>query len=265
MGKTYRYNPDEEPERGGSDASAEVRRKRKGGKRRGSQPQQEQPPEIVDLSWAVERMQEHVSFVVDSLVKKQLIVEDEREEYLAIFTAEVCQAGTDYDPNRKGAKSGKTSSPLHYMTMRVDAKLSNTMDYLAYRRWALKFLSITDDEDEAEGDEGAFVQQRQVPERRMPWREAARVPDGRRDVDLDAHRGGAYDAGDAVRGLHGHRDRGGADAGVPPCDGPPPRAESPCRTHTGKGQEMRLLPAQRGKGARKNLKKLFRFSPPSSE
>ena len=157
MGKTYRYNPDEEPERGGNDASAEVRRKRKGGKRRGSQPQQEQPPEIVDLSWAVERMQEHVSFVVDSLVKKQLIVEDEREEYLAIFTAKVCQAGTDYDPNRKGAKSGKTSSPLHYMTMRVDAKLSNTMDYLAYRRWALKFLSITDDEDEAEGDEGAFV------------------------------------------------------------------------------------------------------------
>lgn len=148
MGKTYRYNPDDELDRVGDGACG----KRKGGKRRKAK-QTEDRPETVDLSWAVERMQEHVSYVVKSLVNKQLIEEDDREEYEAIFTAEVCQAGTDYDPNRVGAKSGKTASPLHYMTMRVDAKLSNVTASLAYRRWALRFSSVTDDEDEAKIDD----------------------------------------------------------------------------------------------------------------
>ena len=48
----------------------------------------------------------------------------------------------------KGAKSGRTASPVHFLTMKVDSKLANVMDYLAYRRWSLKFCPIADVKDD---------------------------------------------------------------------------------------------------------------------
>ena len=174
MGKTYRYNPD-----GASDgfdwgeaksaASAEVRKRR--GRKKHSDPVM-QPDGSMDLSWAVERMQEHVSFVVESLVKYQLIEEGERDEYTAVFNAVVCDAGVKYDPERKGKESGKTASPVHFMTMMVDAKLANVMDYLAYRRWTLKFQVITDDRDTAKNND-AFL-----------WSGDKKLSDGRKWMKL---------------------------------------------------------------------------------
>ena len=164
MGKTFRYNPDDEDQ---ERAWSGTREKRKCGKIRKTK-QTEERPETVDLSWVVERMQAHISYVVESLVNKQLIDDGDREEYKSLFTAEVCRAWERYDPNRVGAKSGKTASPLHFMTMCVDSKLSNVMKYLAYRRWKLKFYSLTDDEDEADNDDNLF------------WNGNVSLSDGRR-------------------------------------------------------------------------------------
>lgn len=141
MGKTYRRDPD------GCGDEEWGRRAPK--KKRSRKPQ----PEVMDLSWAVERMEAHVSYIVEALVADELIEEDEREEYIHLFTETVCEAGSTYDPTRKGKKSGLTASAVHYMTLIVDAKLANVMDYLAYRRWTLKFQSITDDKETAENDD----------------------------------------------------------------------------------------------------------------
>lgn len=151
MGKTYRHRAGEQGELGWWEeraASEEVRRKRKGTRERRGEAQPQ--PEAMDISWAVERMKEHISFVVDALVKRQLIDDGEREEYTALFTATVCEAWPEYDPERKGAKSGKTASPVHFLTMKVDSKLANVMDYLAYRRWSLTFCQIADAQDDEE-------------------------------------------------------------------------------------------------------------------
>ena len=174
MGKTYRYNPDGVSDgfdwgEAKSAASAEVRKRR--GRKKHSDPVM-QPDGSMDLSWAVERMQEHVSFVVESLVKYQLIEEGERDEYTAVFNAVVCDAGVKYDPERKGKESGKTASPVHFMTMMVDAKLANVMDYLAYRRWTLKFQVITDDRDTAKNND-AFL-----------WSGDKKLGDGRKWMKL---------------------------------------------------------------------------------
>lgn len=174
MGKTYRYNPDGGPDgfdwgEAKSAASAEVRKR--SGRRKHRDPVM-QPDGSMDLSWAVERMQEHVSFVVESLVKYQLIEEGERDEYTAVFNAVVCDAGLKYDPERRGKESGKTASPVHFMTMMVDSKLANVMDYLAYRRWTLKFQVITDDRDTAKNSD-AFV-----------WSGDKKLGDGRKWMKL---------------------------------------------------------------------------------
>lgn len=112
-------------------------------------------PQCADLAWAVERMQEHISYIVESLVYRRLIGEGEREEYTSLFTTVVCEAWPEYDPERRGEKSGRTASPVHFLTMKVDSKLANVMDYLAYRRWSLRFYSLTDDQDAAREDEGS--------------------------------------------------------------------------------------------------------------
>lgn len=146
MSKSYRYDPDGE-ERGAEKRRRAGRRKQKEGN--GANAAQ---VDGFDLAWAVDRMKEHISFIVGRLVEHGLIEEDEREEYTAMFNATVCEAGTQYDPDRKGEASGKTASPVHFMTMMVDSKLANVMDYLAYRRWTLKFQAITDDEEKTQGD-----------------------------------------------------------------------------------------------------------------
>lgn len=156
MGKTYRHSPVEQGELGWWEeraASEEVRRKRKVARERRAEAQPQQ--EAMDISWAVERMKEHIAYIVGKLVDNHLIEEGEREEYAAVFTAVVCESWPEYDPERRGEKSGRTASPVHFLTMKVDSKLANVMDYLAYRRWSLRFYSLTDDRDAAREDEGS--------------------------------------------------------------------------------------------------------------
>lgn len=76
-------------------------------------------PEVVTEEWAVERMAEHVNYVLESLIDTGEVYVVDKEDYRSMINREIIRAVPYYDPDRKD-EEGRTSSAVHFLTVVVD-------------------------------------------------------------------------------------------------------------------------------------------------
>lgn len=151
MGKTYRYDPYAENDRERKDRRIEVR------------PAPVEPQlegwdwtrSMIDIDWAVSKMQNRVSVVIEGLIQEGLICEGEREEYTSKYNEQFVKFAGKYDPTRTG-KDGRTASPLHYLRIVESGLTSNIRDYAKYRRRNARMCPLVDTYDEAQELSGAI-------------------------------------------------------------------------------------------------------------
>ena len=146
MGKTYRYNPDDE-----ECVAEQSTRERK--------PKRDIRLDSagIDPDWAVERMATRISCVVDQLIREGTLEEGERQEYIAVFNAQIVRFAAKYEPewtDREGRRHA--CSPLHYLRIVEGGLVGNIRDYAAFRRRSMRPLCIVKTKEESEGSASAI-------------------------------------------------------------------------------------------------------------
>ncbi len=138
MGKTYRYDPyaSEDTAYKSDEWRCEVGESLK-------------PGRGIDPEWAMKRMSKRIACVVDELVREGTIREEEREEYVSIVAAHIVRFAREYDPDRVG-KSGRKSSPLHYLRVVEMGLTCNIREYVKFRRENVRMMPIAASRKEAE-------------------------------------------------------------------------------------------------------------------
>ena len=141
MGKTYRYNPED------AECVDEASPRQRSPKR-----EVRLDSAGIDPDWAVERMATRISCVVDQLIREGTLEEGERQEYIAVFNAQIVRFAAKYEPewtDREGRRHA--CSPLHYLRVVEGGLVGNIRDYAAFRRRFMRPLSIVKAKEEAEG------------------------------------------------------------------------------------------------------------------
>ena len=142
MGKTYRYDPEDECI--AAEAPSKAAKRKKGREIR-------LDAAGIDPGWAVERMATRISCVVEQLIREGTLDEGERQEYIAVFNAQIVRFAAKYEPewtDRDGRRHA--CSPLHYLRIVESGLVGNIRDYVAFRKRQRRPLGIVTTKEESE-------------------------------------------------------------------------------------------------------------------
>ena len=148
MGKTYRYDPEDECI--AAEAPSKVAKRKKGREIR-------LDAAGIDPGWAVERMSTRISCVVEQLIREGTLDEGERQEYIAVFNAQIVRFAAKYEPewtDRDGRRHA--CSPLHYLRIVESGLVGNIRDYVAFRKRQRRPLAIVTTKEESESCSGTI-------------------------------------------------------------------------------------------------------------
>lgn len=76
-------------------------------------------PEVVTAEWALERMAEHVNYVLEVLISAGEVEVSDKADYAAMINRAIIKAVPAYDPDRRD-EAGRTTSAVHFFTVVVD-------------------------------------------------------------------------------------------------------------------------------------------------
>ena len=141
MGKTYRRNEN------AAAFSRGVRSERRDFKRRTQQPKEISP------EWVLKRMEKHINYVLDYLVRNETIPKQDREDCKGKIVLYLLKAIPQYNPERKN-DDGKSASAVHYFTLVVDGIAANICDYYNFRKQyyhPVEIVSAAPEEVEKDG------------------------------------------------------------------------------------------------------------------
>ena len=98
-------------------------------------------PETITAEWALERLEDAISFGVASLLHQGLILDSQMDDYEQLLKIHVVGAIPKYDPTRKG-RNGRTSSAVHFLRVVLERKLANMVEELSAAREEYEHISI---------------------------------------------------------------------------------------------------------------------------
>ena len=157
MGKSFRYNPDDE-----SFEDRGFERRRAKSRWEGPQDGCEAEAAIAACKgfsaptpeWAIERMKKRVRHVVDVLAFDGIIPRSECEDYVSIFNKHICRVLPFYDPGHV-SDDGERSSLVHFLHVAVDNVASNVRKMSRRLKRRHTDCPIVSSEDEREKHGGA--------------------------------------------------------------------------------------------------------------
>ena len=128
MSRTYRYDPDSDPECGQDFWEADGKPEAESGdfsRRRSAVRHGEydfrlaSAPSVMTVEWALMKMQPRVNWVTEGLVRDKIIPQHEREDMISKLNVVVAQAFPYYSPGRKSG-DGRRASVATYLRRAID-------------------------------------------------------------------------------------------------------------------------------------------------
>lgn len=98
-------------------------------------------PETITEEWALERLEDAISFGVASLLHQGLILDSQMDDYEQILRIHIVGAIPKYDRTRRG-RNGRTSSAVHFLRVVLERKLANMVEELSAAREECEHISI---------------------------------------------------------------------------------------------------------------------------
>ena len=100
-------------------------------------------PEVVTAEWALERMAEHVNYVLEVLISAGEVDVADKADYAAMINRAVIRAVPAYDPERRD-EEGRTTSAVHFFTVVVDNAAFRVRRFNERMRKGMKTVPISD-------------------------------------------------------------------------------------------------------------------------
>lgn len=108
----------------------------------------------IDPDWAINRMKTRIACVVDNLVASGVILDSERDDYVQKYNLQIVKFAEKYDPDHIG-KSGRKSSPLHYLRVIESIVTSALCKYAKSKRTCVEFYNPELDYDDDDEDQSS--------------------------------------------------------------------------------------------------------------